>query len=63
MCAFPPAGITLDLRVRRSLLSTNIPTGAPKGSYEMVVAFFDPSKPITGRGDAFLDVSSHFIIQ
>jgi hypothetical protein len=44
-------------------LSAKIPTKWPKGSYEAVVAFFDPSKPITGRGDVFLDVSAKFTIQ
>jgi hypothetical protein len=45
------------------LLSTTIPPGAPKGIYEIVAAFFDPTKPITGRGDAFLDVSATFAIE
>jgi len=46
-----------------TLLSTRIPTGAPVGAYEIVTVFFDPSKPITGRGDAFLDVSRRFSIR
>ncbi len=45
------------------LLSTTIPPGAPTGTYELVVAFFDPTEPITGRGDAFLDVSENFTIE
>ncbi len=45
------------------LLSTTIPPGAPKGTYELVVAFFDPTKPITSRADAFLEASSTFTIQ
>jgi hypothetical protein len=44
------------------LISLNLPAGAPLGQYEVVVAFFDPSKPITGRQDAFLDVSGKFEI-
>jgi hypothetical protein len=46
-----------------ALLSTVIPSGAPNGEYELVVAFFDPTQPITGRGDSFLDVSSKFTIE
>jgi hypothetical protein len=45
------------------LLSINIPFDAPKGTYELVVAFFDSAKPVTGRFDAFLDVSKTFTIQ
>jgi len=44
-------------------MSARIPKKWPKGGYEAVVAFFDPSKPITGRGDAFLDVSAKFTIR
>jgi len=45
-------------------LSTKIPRNWPPSTYyEVVVAFFDPGKPITGRGDAFLDVSTGFTIQ
>ena len=44
-------------------LSVKIPKDAPKGGYEAVVAFFDPSKPITARGDAFLDASAEFTIR
>jgi hypothetical protein len=29
----------------------------------MVAAFFDPRRPIRGRGDAFLDVSAIFTIE
>jgi hypothetical protein len=36
--------------------------GQGKGESELVFAFFDPSKPITGRQDAFLDVNAKFTI-
>ncbi len=52
-----PAGFAYQI------LSKMIPPGAPKGGYELVVVFFDPKKPITGRGDAFLGVSAKFAIQ
>jgi hypothetical protein len=45
------------------LISGIIPGNVPKGEYELVVAFFDPTKLITGRADAFLDVSAKFTIQ
>jgi hypothetical protein len=45
------------------LLSTTIPPGAPKGEYELLVAFFDPNTKITGRQDAFLQVSAKFTIR
>jgi hypothetical protein len=44
------------------LLSTTIPRGAPAGPYELVTAFFDPSRPIRSRADAFLEASAHFTI-
>ena len=44
-------------------MSAKIPKKWPKGGYEAVVAFFGPNKPITGRADAFLDVSAKFTIQ
>ncbi len=44
------------------LLSLPVPVGAPFGLYEVVVAFFDPSRPITGRQDAFLAPSGKFTI-
>jgi hypothetical protein len=44
-------------------MSAKIPKKWPKGSYEAVVTFFNPSKPITGRADAFLDVSAKFTIR
>jgi hypothetical protein len=53
----------LNAGFRNQIISTTIPAGGPKGAYELVVAFFDPTKPITGRADAFLDVSSKFTIQ
>ncbi|MCX6354958.1 MAG: hypothetical protein NTZ78_08655 [Candidatus Aureabacteria bacterium] len=52
-----PAGFS------RQLLSVVIPLGAPKGGYELLVAFFDPNTKITGRQDAFLQVSAKFLIQ
>jgi hypothetical protein len=45
------------------LLNLSIPQGAPAGNYEVMAAFFDPSQPITGRQDAFLEASSEFTIQ
>ena len=52
-----PAGFS------RQLLSISVPPGAPKGEYELLVAFFDPDTKITGRQDAFLQVSAKFTIQ
>ena len=52
----------LDSPFSYPLLSLNLPAGAPLGQYEVVAAFFDPSKPITGRQAAFLDVSGKFEI-
>jgi len=52
-----PAGFS------RQLLSITIPWSAPKGEYELLVAFFDPNTRITGRQDAFLQVSAKFTIQ
>jgi hypothetical protein len=52
----------LDAPFTYPLIALNLPAGAPLGQYEVVVAFFDPSKPITGRADAFLDVSARFEI-
>ncbi|MCX6340292.1 MAG: PQQ-binding-like beta-propeller repeat protein [Candidatus Aureabacteria bacterium] len=52
-----PAGFTYQL------MSKTIPTGAPKGEYELAVIFFDATKPYRTRADAFLDVSSKFTIQ
>jgi hypothetical protein len=45
------------------LLNTAIPAGAPKGTYEIAVVFFAANAPITGRNDAFLDVSSTFTVE
>jgi len=50
----------LNVPFQYQLLSLMLPVGAPVGQYEVVVAFFDPSQPITGRASAFLDVSSKF---
>ncbi|MCX6353558.1 MAG: C25 family cysteine peptidase [Candidatus Aureabacteria bacterium] len=44
------------------LLASVVPVSVPAGDYEIVVAFFDPQRPITGREDAFLDVSAHFTV-
>lgn len=46
-----------------SLISRPIPPGAPPGRYEIVAAFFDPYIPVTGRGDAFLEVAAPFGIR
>ncbi len=45
------------------LLQTVIPPGAPLGDYEVVVAFFDPLKPIRCREDAFLEASASFTVR
>ncbi len=45
------------------LINTTISAGAPTGTYELLVAFFDPTRPITGRYDAFLVGSKTFSIQ
>jgi hypothetical protein len=45
------------------LLSTTVPPTASKGAYEIVAAFFDQSRPITGRGDAFLEAAKTFTIR
>jgi hypothetical protein len=52
----------LEMPFSYSFLSVKIPKKWPKGSYEVVAAFFNPSKPITGRGDAFLDASARFSV-
>jgi hypothetical protein len=52
-----PAGFTYQL------ISKTIPTGAPKGEYEIAVVFFDAKKLYRTRSDAFLDVSAKFFIQ
>jgi len=44
------------------LLASVVPVSVQSGDYEIVVAFFDPQKPITRREDAFLDVSAHFAV-
>ena len=56
--AYPglPAGFSYPL------IKTYIPGGAPLGGYEVLAGFFDPTKPITGRGDAFLLASGPFTI-
>jgi hypothetical protein len=53
----------LDAGFTYKILSTTIPRGAPKGHYEIVVAFFDATKPFHGRSDAFLEASAKFSIQ
>ena len=52
-----PAGFTYQL------LSKTIPSGAPKGEYEVAVVFFDATRPYRRRSDAFLDVSAEFSIR
>jgi len=52
-----PAGFTFPL------LSVAVPPDAPNGEYELLVAFFDPNTQITGRQDAFLQVSTKFTIE
>ncbi|MCX6339777.1 MAG: DUF1566 domain-containing protein [Candidatus Aureabacteria bacterium] len=52
----------LDPPFSYPIISLNLPSGAPLGQYEVVAVFFDPSKPITGRQAAFLDVSGKFEI-
>jgi hypothetical protein len=44
------------------LLSTTVPKGAPKGTYEVVTAFFYAGAPIRSRSDAFLEASTSFTI-
>lgn len=45
------------------LLSMTIPPGAPAGTYEILVVFFAAGTPITGRQDAFLEISRTFTIE
>jgi len=45
------------------LLSATVPSGAPVGEYELLAAFFDLRIKITGRQDAFLQVSSKFTVR
>ena len=44
------------------LLASVVPVSVLSGDYEIVVAFFDPQRPITRMEDAFLDVSAHFTV-
>ncbi|MEI6633044.1 MAG: hypothetical protein WCP22_04400 [Chlamydiota bacterium] len=44
------------------LIKMFLPDGAPLGGYEVLAAFFDPKKPITGTGDAFLLARGPFTI-
>jgi hypothetical protein len=44
------------------LLSTTVPKGAPKGTYEVVTAFFYTDVPTSSRADAFLEASASFTI-
>ena len=52
----------LDATDSYPLIDLIIPAGAPLGNYEVVAAFFDPARPITGRADAFLEASGPFSI-
>jgi hypothetical protein len=45
------------------LINATVPAGAPPGGYEIVVAFFTPGVPITGRGDAFLEAGAPFTVE
>jgi hypothetical protein len=53
----------LNAPFRFGLIAMFIPSGAPKGEYEIAVVFFDALKPYRGRVDAFLDASAKFTIQ
>ena len=53
----------LDAGFTYPLLNLPIPQTAPKGIYEVLAAFFKPSKPITGREDARAEVSAKFTIE
>jgi len=52
-----PAGFT-------ATLARPVPKikGEGMGECEIIVAFFDPSKPITGRPDAFLEASAKYTV-
>jgi hypothetical protein len=52
----------LDAPFSYVLIARPVPA-APTGIYEVVAAFFDPSKPITSREDAFLEASGKFEIR
>lgn len=43
------------------LLSVDIPRGTLSGDYTIIVAFFEPGKPISA-GNAILLASGHFIV-
>ena len=45
------------------VLSATVPDAAPRGSYEVVAAFFDPYIAVRGRSDAFLDAGARFTIR
>ncbi|MCX6353516.1 MAG: hypothetical protein NTZ78_01275 [Candidatus Aureabacteria bacterium] len=44
------------------LLTAVIPAGQQVGTYEILVAFFDPLRPITSRSDDFLEASATFTL-
>lgn len=50
----------LDARFDYPLINKNIPNNAPLGRYEVLAAFFDPAKPVTGKNDAFMLAGSAF---
>jgi len=50
----------LDAPSTYPLINRNIPNGAPLGNYEILAAFFDPAKQVTGRDDAFMLASGIF---
>lgn len=45
------------------LLSVRIPPAVQKGTYEIVVAFFDPNIVPHGRSDAFMEASQKFTVE
>jgi outer membrane protein assembly factor BamB len=53
----------LDAPFSYPLINRTIPGGAPAGSYEVIAGFFDPTKPIRSKEDAFLLASRGFSIQ
>jgi hypothetical protein len=53
----------LGMPFRHRFLAGKIPKRCPGGEYAAVAALFDPSMPITGRNDAFLDASARFEVR
>lgn len=46
-----------------TVVQTDVPAVAPRGRYAVLVAFFDPWGPVTGRGDAFFSAEAAFEIE